>query len=97
MRRYTKKDVEVAVAGMARLIGAPLKLEIHSPGDRHGTRYRIYTPGSTPGSLGRRLIAECGAQATCRHLYAATALLEYYKETHQAAYATAQLQDIETQ
>lgn len=84
MTRYSKKDVEAAVSRLAELIGAPLKLAMHSPGDRYGTRYRVHMQGSTPSSLGRQLLAECGAQDTTRQLWAAAAFIGYYIEAHKA-------------
>lgn len=99
MSRYSKKDVEHAVSVLAERLGVTLKLEAWSPGDHHGTRYRVYTQGDTQGSLGRRLFAECGAKAATEGIWNMIYGIQYYKQFNKppTTDATAQLKDIETQ
>lgn len=95
MSRYSRKDVEEAMAELAKTLGVGLRIEAYSPGDRDGTRYRIYAIDSPSPQL----IAECGARATTKLIWTVTDVLGYYKykQRHPASPATAQLQDIETQ
>lgn len=95
MTRYSRKDVEKATAELAKTLGVGLRIEAYSPGDRHGTRYRIHATGD----FGPQLIAACGAGPTTKLIWTVTDVLTYYKHTqrHTASPATAQLENIETQ
>ncbi len=100
MSRYSRKDVDHAASELAKLLGVPLAIEAWSPGvpDRRGTRYRIYTEGDVPGSLGRQLAAECGAGPTTETIWKMIYGIREYKRYNPApdtADATAQLHDIE--
>ena len=98
MARYSMKDVEHATSRLAKLLGTPLHLSAWSPGDRHGTRYQLYTEGDTPGSLGRQLLAECGARATTeaiRHMVDGAHCYRQYNEAPTPPSAITQLHDIE--
>lgn len=96
MVRLTKKDVEEAVSALARELGEPLKLEAYSPGDRYGTRYRIYTHGDTPGSLGTRIFAVCGAALATEQLWTGIRMVQLYKRlTTVPTHAVDAIPDIE--
>lgn len=98
MTRYSRKTVDQASSRLAKLLGVPLIIETWSPGDRHGTRYRLHVQGDTPHTLGYRLAAECGARPTTEaiwHMIHAIQVYQRYNPTPDIADATAQLKDIE--
>ena len=80
MPRFSKKDIEKAVSELSQELGLVLKLEAWSPGDKHGTRYRVYLESDSPDSLGRRVFAECGAQGALKGLWIALDFVRLYKE-----------------
>lgn len=91
MTRLSKQAVRDAVEELERELGAPLKLEMNSPGDRHGTRYRVYAD-----DYNTLILAVCGAGSATQILWSILRTLRYYKRLHATASdATAQLQDIE--
>lgn len=98
MSRYSRKDVDHAVSELAKILGVTLAIEAYSPGDRHGTRYRIHVEGDRPHTLGRQLAAECGAGPTTEAIWDMIYGIREYKRYNPAPTpndATAQLQDIE--
>ena len=95
MTRYSKTDVKKAVSVLAEELGIPLMLEAWSPGDRYGTRYRVYTQGDTEYTQGSRLHAECGAKTTCEQLWTAIRLIQLYKRSTPNLKKITDLLDIE--